>query len=135
MAWQTPKTDWIATDFMNVANFNRIKNNLAYLKDYAQTLYSFPVSDLPTDESISGFPYAETLNSIETILEEINNGTYNFDIGEKQTFFPNGHPWDFEEVNRIESATLKIYNALILEEKALPHLEIRLGKKQLGMKI
>lgn len=32
MSWQTPKTDWGANDVPTVIDFDRIENNIAYLK-------------------------------------------------------------------------------------------------------
>ena len=45
--WTTPKTDWYGVsedgvyrgDRFNAVDFNRIKNNLEYLRDLAQTMY------------------------------------------------------------------------------------------------
>ena len=48
MAWQTPKTDWHGStnsegvytgDRFNASDFNRIKNNLTFLRDMAIKLY------------------------------------------------------------------------------------------------
>ena len=48
MAWETPKTDWHGErdangvyfgDRFNATDFNRIKNNLQYLRDMAIALY------------------------------------------------------------------------------------------------
>lgn len=36
--WQTPKTDWKASDFMNIEDYNRIKNNLNELRGYVQRI-------------------------------------------------------------------------------------------------
>lgn len=48
MAWETPKTDWHGStnsegvytgDRFNASDFNRIKNNLTFLRDMAIKLY------------------------------------------------------------------------------------------------
>ena len=42
--WQTPKTDWKASDFMNIEDYNRIKNNLNELRDMSRELWKeFPL--------------------------------------------------------------------------------------------
>ena len=79
MAWITPKTNWISTDRFNIADYNRIKNNLEYLHEYAQR------------------------------------------------FYDNGPFIQFGELNRIESAVLKIYELLGRQEAGLSKLSFRLG--------
>ena len=37
--WQEPKTDWSADDYINIADYNRIIGNIAYLHDLQQELY------------------------------------------------------------------------------------------------
>lgn len=39
MAWIQPKTDWVATDYFNAEDYNRIKNNIAYLKNFTDDLF------------------------------------------------------------------------------------------------
>lgn len=34
--WQEPKTDWSADDYINIADYNRIIGNIAYLHDLQQ---------------------------------------------------------------------------------------------------
>ena len=53
MAWQTPKTDWHGStnsegvytgDRFNASDFNRIKNNLTFLRDMTERMvYGCPV--------------------------------------------------------------------------------------------
>lgn len=33
--WIKPKTNWVSTDRMNLEDYNRIKNNITYLKEKA----------------------------------------------------------------------------------------------------
>lgn len=39
MAWIEPKTDWVATDYFNATDYNRIKNNIAHLKELTDRLF------------------------------------------------------------------------------------------------
>lgn len=135
MSWQAPKTDWVASDRIWVADFNRITGNLAYLKTLSEQLYEYEISSLPGTQARTDKPYASKLNAIETVLEQINLNTYAFDIGETQTYVANGHPFDYNELNRIESATLKLHNTVQAEIRALPRLAMVLGRKQLGMRL
>ena len=38
--WQEPKIDWVSTDSFNFEDYNRIKNNIAYLYEMALDFYS-----------------------------------------------------------------------------------------------
>lgn len=42
MAWITPKTDWVATDYLNFDDLNRIENNIKYLSDYINIFMTSP---------------------------------------------------------------------------------------------
>lgn len=129
MAWVAPKTDWKSSDRFNISDYNRIRGNLEYLHDYVEKLYTFfSMADLGVDkQSYADYFYAREFNGFEEALEQINSTAYTQDIGEKQTFSDNGVFIDWNELNRLESATLKIYNLLERQENALPHMAFRLG--------
>ena len=58
MAWVTPKINWTKTDRINYADYNRIKNNLAYLRDMAGQLYQeFNITVDPDKDKYSLWPY------------------------------------------------------------------------------
>ena len=45
--WNEPKTDWKETDRFNIQDFNRIKNNLAYLHEQMINLdLYFPIKEM-----------------------------------------------------------------------------------------
>lgn len=128
MSWQQPKTDWMDNRF-NINDYNRIKENLEYLHEKAQNLYHiFQVEDLGANKAdYSEYFYADEFNAFESNLDTINNNIFSQEIGEKQTFFDNGPFIDWEELNRIESASLIIYRMLNRQEPALRRLSFRLG--------
>lgn len=129
MAWVAPKTDWTSSDRFNISDYNRIRGNLEYLHDYVEKLYTFfSMEDLGVDkQSYADYFYAREFNGFEKALEQINSTAYTQDIGTKQTFSDNGVFIDWNELNRLESATLKIYNLLERQENALPRMAFRLG--------
>ena len=129
MAWVAPKTDWKSSDRFNISDYNRIRGNLEYLHDYVEKLYTFfSMADLGVDkQSYADYFYAREFNGFEEALEQINSTAYTQDIGTKQTFSDNGSFIDWNELNRLESATLKIYNLLEKQENALQRLSFRLG--------
>lgn len=136
MAWATPKTDWKITDRFNKSDYNRIRGNLEYLHEFAEELYQlFDMADLGADKtSYSDYVYAREFNNMEDALETINNTIYTQDIGGKQTFVSNGAFIDWSELNRIESAALKIYDLLTRQKATLPRISFRLGSGK-GVKV
>ena len=148
MPWITPKTDWKATyngagiyeaDFFNVEDYNRIKNNLVYLKNLAKELIGvidFPIGadkHLPIDGSPDwdndNF-FADEINMIEDGLETIDNAIKVLNHGEKQTFYENGLFIGYSELNRIERAELDIYEHLTDSIKGKLRLSFRLGTRE-----
>ena len=122
MACTTPKTDWhggldaeglYEGDRFNATDFNRIKNNLAYLRDLAITLYEeFSIVSLGNDRTPADYFYADEINQLEANLVTINQNTINRSYGTAPTYVENGNTMDYTELNRLESATLDLYNRL-----------------------
>lgn len=68
--WIEPKTDWVITDSFNFEDYNRIKNNIAYLYEMALNFYSsIQLEDMGSDKiGYNEFPYAEEFNRLELWL-------------------------------------------------------------------
>lgn len=119
MAWVTPKTNWYGGvvggvyegDYFNATDYNRIKNNLSYLKDLTSSVYgaidSFPT--LGADKNYTSYLYAEEINNLELALDLINDSTVRLEIGDRAVFYANGNTIDYVELNRLESAILDLY--------------------------
>lgn len=127
--WHTPKTNWKATDRFNYVDYNRIKNNLTYLHDLAQEVYKqFSIVDMGADiEDYTGWFTAAAFNAFESNLETINKNIFTQDYGVSQRFFNNGQFIKWDELNRIESATLQMNDILDRQKAALRKLPFRLG--------
>ncbi len=120
--WQTPKTDWHGTvdteghyigDRFNAVDFNRIKNNLDYLREMAIKLYKeFSIVSLGADRTPQDYFYADEINQLEANLNTINENTFKVSYGSAPTYVDNGNTMDFAELNRLESATLDLYDKL-----------------------
>lgn len=124
MAWTTPKTDWhgeetdgvYSGDYFNASDFNRIKNNLDYLRELAVKMYdSFTIQSLGDDRSEKDYFYADEINKLEDNLKTINNNTLKRSYGMAPTYADNGNTMDFKELNRLEGAILDLYNKLTNE--------------------
>lgn len=128
MAWETPKTNWVKTDRINFADYNRIKNNLAYLRDMAEQLYQeFNITVDPDKDKYSLWPYPSEINRLEENLETIRSRTYPFQTGQKRTYYGNVPTIDWQELNRLESACKLIYDNLQGQAEGKRRLSYRLG--------
>lgn len=154
MAWITPKTDWSADyddaglfigDFFNVEDYNRIKNNLLYLRELATQLMNnipritvgadkhYPDNSNPDFDNDNFF--ADEINMIEDGLEALDEKFVFIDFGEKQTFYENGRFIDARELNRIESAELKMYDILTSSIAGKHRLAFRLGTRENDIRV
>ena len=122
MAWTTSKTDWYGTtdadgvyigDRFNAADFNRIKNNLDYLRNLAIKMYEkFSLVSLGQDRVAGDYFYADEINQLEENLNTLNENTLQRNYGSAPVYFENGNTMDFTELNRLESAILDLYDRL-----------------------
>ena len=126
--WQTPKTDWKATDCFNKSDYNRIIGNIAELRTMAVALYrEFDIVDMGAEKSYEDYIYADEINAIEGNLTKICSSTYPFPVGDQRTYYPNQPATDYKEYNRIESACLMIYNNLVGQAAGKQRLAFTLG--------
>lgn len=110
MPWQTPKTDWKASDYFNIGDYNRIIGNIACLREMAVKVYpAFSLEDMGDEKQYADYLYADEVNTIERNLTALCENTYPFFIGEEKTYYPNLPTPDWQEFNRIESACLTMY--------------------------
>ena len=131
MAWIEPKTDWVASDFVNSEDYNRIIGNISYLKAKLDALFlSIRKLTLSEEKAVKSLIYAREINSIEQSLETLNIDTYNFDIGETKEYLPNTRTIDFVELNRIESAIFMLYKQMENHKHNLTRLAFTLGNQK-----
>lgn len=112
MAWNTPKTNWSATNRCTPEEYNRIVNNIKHIRDMAASIITPMTLENMGVKTFSSVPLFAELNAIENNLELINKNTYELEIGEKRTFAPNKPSPNNEWFNRIESITQRLYNRL-----------------------
>lgn len=143
MAWVTPKTDWNGNtsadgtyigDRFNAADFNRIKNNLDYLRELAIKLYDeFAINVLGDDRTVEDYFYADEINQLEENLITINTNTLKRSYGTAPTYVDNGRTMDFTELNRLESAMLDLYDRLSNESEGRRMFTWNFGMKGGGL--
>lgn len=120
--WITPKTNWTATDYIKSNDYNRIHGNLQHIADE----FSLLITEYETQD-YTKLPYPEKWNIAEENLELINQLTYDFEIGAKKEFRINTPYIDYQELNRLESAILKIQNVYLNILTTSRHLAFRLN--------
>lgn len=154
LEWIEPKTDWSAEysdtglfigDFFNVTDYNRIKNNLLYLRELAKKLiYNIPRVTVGEDKHLpdNANPdfdndnfFADEINMIEDGLETIDLAINWVDFGPKQTFTDNGRFIDAAELNRIERAELSLYELLTNSINGKLRLAFRLGTRESTIRV
>lgn len=133
MSWTTPVTNWTADRKFNLEDYNRIKNNLKYLRTLADSIYrSFDITELGEDLSDEEHWWSPIeINALEDALDEIFRASaLPINIGEKKSFQYNGLFIQYLELNRIESACLNIYTLAQSQARTRKHLKLVLGGVQ-----
>lgn len=131
MAWINPKTNWIKTDYFNIGDYNRIKNNLIHIREMALELYpNVPYGNMGKDKTYTDYYYPDEINVLEDNLESINLNTFPRDIGETKAYYENQPFIDYEELNRIEKAIHIIYLGLLGQANGRRRLAFTLGRRR-----
>ena len=135
MEWIEPKTDWTSESYFNADDYNRITSNITYLYDLLSTLFlGVDSSIIGEEKNVYSLIYAREINEIEEKLSELNSLTYNLNIGQQMEYMDNGRTMDYNELNRIEEACLKIYKTMVSHKDSLKRLSFVLGGQK-GFKV
>lgn len=129
--WTEPKIKWVSTDYFNIGDYNRIKNNLNHIREMALELYTdIPYQEMGQDKTYSDYFYADEINLFESNLENINVHTFPRNLGDSITFYDNQPFINYEELNRIESGINIIYKTLSGQITGRRKLSFRLGRRR-----
>lgn len=135
MGWIEPKTDWTSESYFNADDYNRITSNITYLYGLLSTLFlGVDSSIIGEEKNVYSLIYAREINEIEKKLSELNSLTYNLNIGQQMEYMDNGRTMDYNELNRIEEACLKIYKTMVSHKDSLKRLSFVLGGQK-GIKV
>lgn len=130
MAWIEPKTDWVATDYFNASDYNRINGNVAHLKAYLGTLFNgIEISLSEEEKSYLSLIYAREMNAIEDSISALNIASYGLPIVDAKTYKANGATPTYEDLNRIENSLWALYYMAQVHKANLPRLALTLGQK------
>lgn len=123
--WQPPKIDWQESDWFNIEDYNRIKNNLNEIRSQALALWpDFSWEEMGEDKTYEDYGFhADEINRFEANVDHICSGTFPFLVGSRQIFFDNQLFIDWKELNRIEEACRLIYSNIqsrVIGRRSLP---------------
>ena len=141
MSWQQPKTDWAvrydeggayAGDYFEAEDYERIRGNLLYLQQLAQSMY--PATELPEIPQVTNasFGYASTIDVLERALDALADGTFDPGIPARKHWEANAPAPLAEDLNRIEGSCLQLYGTLMAQANACPRVPFILGGVQFG---
>lgn len=132
--WTEPKTDWVAEDYFNYTDYNRIKNNIAYLRKMALEVFvDFPYSEMGDDKtSYAQYPYADEFTTMENNLESFRKNTFDFDKEDSKQWHENNLTPNYEDFNRLERACFLFYKGFKNIKNHKKFLPMRLGNKFIG---
>lgn len=126
--WITPKTNWKPTDYINLGDWDRIINNMNFLKNAAEKLYgTIAWKDMGTEKNYEDFPNADEWNCIEINLMTLNQYLCAIEIGKPTVFYNNGPMINYVELNRIESTMFQYAQMLIAQSNSVPTLAFIFG--------
>lgn len=136
----SPKTDWgvkydengkYIGDYFEPDDYNRIKNNINYLRDYVNYMFSVNTEFKDLGEDVYYGSQNELKASwwklLQEDLENINKMSFDINIGVKENYYSNSKGRLVEELNRIEQACQTIYTKLCDTQKNKQRLKFRMG--------
>jgi len=134
MAWLDPVTNWKSTDFINFSDYNRIKNNVAYILSIAPSLVADDYPTMGADKtSYLQYPRASEWNEIENALHQLAvNISGIFDV---KMFMDNGNTPDNVELNRIEKMSLILKVKYESSIKAKYRMRFNIGRKRSVLRV
>jgi hypothetical protein len=128
MALITPKTDWVATDYINYSDYNRICNNLDWIKTEASTI-GIDIDEWTTMTVATGYsdiPYADMFNDIVDNYNQLENIYYGFQPV-SDVYTVNGSTITYVTLNIIEQAIELLDEVISVAHDNIPRLAITLG--------
>ena len=128
MNWTTPKTDWTAQDEFALSDYARIRDNLLYLQKAARALYPPVEFEVMGQHRVADLVYLDFWRTPDANLTALLAGTFcRPDYEGEGDWRENGPVWDYEALNRIESACLHLYEDLQVQANARQQLAFMMG--------
>ena len=122
--WTNAKTDWKSTDFYNISDYERIRDNILWIKQLADSVidkdtviaktytYNVPTLTNMADKEYSDITYASVLNTVENNFALINANTHEI-ADERNTFESNGAFYSHIQLNELEEMIQLLHDWLL----------------------
>lgn len=128
MPYIVPKINWKSTDFFNIEDYNRIKDNIKEVHALAVTVYpSFLIEDMGGDVTYISIPRAEDFNHFEDNLIKIRDRTFPFAAGGKRLWIANNPAPSYKDFNRWEKLIKIMHDNLKGQVQGRPMLSFTLN--------
>lgn len=130
MIWIEPKTTWNGESFDVEVDYERIRNNIMYVNMLFNKYYGdCELIDMPV-YTYSDVPTEIFFNTQPLNLERIVQNSYRpINFQTMRSYVASGTPYNYEDLNIIESNTLLLYNILNSYESNKRRLPFKLGTK------
>ena len=132
----TPYTAWAIRydsegeytgDFFNVEDYDRIKQNIEYLREYAYFLYGGFTMRGMVAVTVESYGYASTIDALDANLEAIAANTFRPpDMMPVKQWRGNQPPPGADDWNRIENTCLLLFEQFERQSACLPKLAFEL---------
>lgn len=132
----TPYTAWTIQydsegeytgDFFNVEDYDRIKQNIEYLREYAYFLYGGFTLRGMVAVTVESYGYASTIDALDANLEAIAANTFRSpDMLPVKQWRGNQPPPGADDWNRIENTCLLLFEQFERQSACLPKLAFEL---------
>jgi hypothetical protein len=106
------KTNWVSTDAINFADFNRLEDNIIILRNFIIAIsYSIPAITSETGRTKTFLEYLSSINRIESNLQTIRNNSFTPSGYGGAVTWSLGLGFDFAQANRLENNVLSLFLA------------------------
>ena len=117
----TPKTNWVASDYYNADDLNKVEANTQYVAEYLENMsYIMPVLVINTGRDITHIDFISSINRVEDNIESIKN-KFITPIGwQDKKNWVIGKGFDYMDANRLETNLYLLYTlAKVVKENII----------------
>lgn len=127
MAWIKPKIDWVATDYFNASDYNRIVGNVLFLEELSHSVIgTLDFYGMTEEKANLELLYADEMNSITQNIKMMN--VYSFDDSLK-ICNDNGTFLTYIDLNKLEALIYMLYITMKSQISFIKRLSFRLGNR------
>lgn len=128
VTWTEPKTNWVTGDYFNIdPDYKRIKGNIEYLTELAQTIYVQWNNTKLSDVTIGYIPLVDFFNNVVKATQEIIDYTKTGGTADMPMYVANDRAWNSTELNNIEKNHLILHTSILNQRDVLKRISFKLN--------